>query len=388
MFDYVIVGAGLAGCVLAERLASQRGAKLLLIEKRSHIGGNCHDRYDEHGVLVHQYGPHLFHTSNAEVFHYLSGFTDWIEYQHRVLAVVDGRKVPLPFNLNSLHRVFPRTMAISLESKLIGHYGFDVKVPILELRKQEDTELKYLADFIYHKVFLNYTVKQWACSPEEIAPEVTARVPIFISRDDRYFQDKYQVIPRHGYTHLFENLIDHPGIKLMLNTDYREIVRLDTDTGRIQCFGQPFAGHLIHTGMIDELFDHRFGELPYRSLKFQFEHMAMDRYQEVTTVNYPEDYDFTRITEFKHITGQRIPGTTIVREFPQDYDRLDAQRNIPYYPVFQEDNLKRYQRYADFARKFSHVTLVGRLAEYRYFDMDDIVARALEVYRTRFGNGT
>ncbi len=387
MFDYVIVGAGFAGCVLAERLASRRKGNILLIEKRSHIGGNCYDHYDDQGILVHKYGPHLFHTSNAEVFHYLSRFTDWIEYQHRVLAVVDGRKIPLPFNLDSLHRVFPASMARSLENKLIGHYGFDVKVPILELRKQADEELKYLADFIYNKIFLNYTVKQWACSPEEISPEVTARVPVFVSRDDRYFQDKYQVIPRHGYTRLFENLIDHPDIKLMLNTDYREIVRLDADSHRIRCFGHPFEGQLIHTGMIDELFDHRFGELPYRSLKFQFEHLAGDRFQEVTTVNYPQDYDFTRITEFKHITGQRVPGTTIVREYPQDYDRLDARRNIPYYPVFQEENLERYRRYAEFARRFPNLTLVGRLAEYRYFDMDDIVARALEVFQDRFGNG-
>ncbi len=387
MFDYVIVGAGFAGCVLAERLASRRKGSILLIEKRNHIGGNCYDHYDDEGILVHKYGPHLFHTSNAEVFHYLSRFTDWIEYQHRVLAVVDGRKIPLPFNLDSLHRVFPASLAQSLENKLIGHYGFDVKVPILELRKQADEELKYLADFIYNKIFLNYTVKQWACSPEEISPEVTARVPVFVSRDDRYFQDKYQVIPRHGYTRLFENLIDHPDIKLMLNTDYREIVRLDADSHRIRCFGHPFGGHLIHTGMIDELFDHRFGELPYRSLKFQFEHMDTDQFQEVTTVNYPQDYDFTRITEFKHITGQRVPGTTIVREYPQDYDRLDARRNIPYYPVFQEENLERYRRYAEFACRFPNLTLVGRLAEYRYFDMDDIVARALEVFQNRFGNG-
>ena len=387
MFEYIIVGSGFAGCVLAERLASEEHARVLLIEKRNHIGGNCYDQHDEHGLLVHKYGPHLFHTSNAEVFHYLSRFTSWIEYQHRVLAVVDGQKVPLPFNLNSLHRLFPRSMAESLEQKLIGHYGFDVKVPILELRKQEDAELKFLADFIYHKVFLNYTVKQWACSPEEIAPEVTARVPIFVSRDDRYFQDKYQVIPQHGYTRLFENLIDHPNIKLMLNTDRREILQIDPDSRQIRCFGQPFSGHLIYTGMIDELFDYRFGELPYRSLKFQFEHVNTDFFQEITTVNYPEEYDFTRITEFKHITGQPVPGTTIVREFPQDYDRLDSRRNIPYYPVFQEENLKRFQQYFEFAQKFPRLTLVGRLAEYRYFDMDDIVARALEVYRTQFGKG-
>ncbi|BCX87969.1 UDP-galactopyranose mutase [Methylomarinovum tepidoasis] len=388
MFDYIIIGAGFAGAVIAERLASERNASVLLVEKRPHIGGNCYDRYDDHGVLIHEYGPHLFHTSNAEVFHYLSRFTDWIEYQHRVLAVVDGQKVPLPFNLNALHRLFPASLADSLERKLIKRYGFDIKVPILELKKEEDPQLKFLADFIYNKVFLKYTVKQWACPPEDIAPEVTARVPVFISRDDHYFQDKYQVVPKHGYTRLFERLLGHPNIKLLLNTDYREILRLDFDTAEIQLFGQSFSGHLIHTGMIDELFDYRFGELPYRSLKFRFEHLPQDLFQEVTTVNYPENYDFTRITEFKHITRQKLPGTTIVREYPQDYDRLKNGRNIPYYPIFKDENTARYRQYANFARRFPKITLVGRLAEYRYYDMDDIVARALEVYRTRFATQT
>ncbi|MCU7877107.1 MAG: UDP-galactopyranose mutase [Candidatus Thiodiazotropha sp. (ex Lucinoma borealis)] len=384
MIDYIIVGAGFAGTVLAERLASQNNKKILIIEKRKHIAGNCYDHYDEQGVLVHKYGPHLFHTDNAEVFKYLGGFTSWLNYQHEVLALVDGQKIPIPFNLNSLKQLFSPSLASSLEKKLIERYGFDVKVPILELRKEEDKELKYLADYIYRKIFANYTAKQWGCTPEEIDPEVTARVPVFISRDNRYFQDKYQAVPKHGYTRLFTNLLDHDNIKLLLNTDYKDVLSFDSKTGEITIFGQPFSGQLIYTGMIDELFDWRFGELPYRSLQFDFEYFNQASYQQATTENYPDNYDFTRITEFKHLTRQEISGTTIVREFPQDYDRKDTHKNTPYYPMLKDENRQRYEQYYELSQKFDHLTLVGRLAEYRYYDMDDIVARALEVYKEHF----
>ncbi|HHJ40172.1 MAG: UDP-galactopyranose mutase [Methylothermaceae bacteria B42] len=386
MFDYVIIGAGFAGSVMAERLAKVLNKRVLIVEKRQHIGGNCYDFYDQYGVLVHKYGPHLFHTSNKKVFDYLSQFTEWIEYHHRVLVVVDGNKVPLPFNLNSLRLLFPESMASSLETKLIERYGFDVKVPILELKKEKDKELHYLADFIYRKIFSNYTAKQWACTPEEISPEVTARVPVFISRDDRYFQDKYQAVPRQGYTKLFENMISHENIKLMLNTDYKEILHLNLDSGKMELFGQNFNGHVIYTGMVDELFGYRFGELPYRSLKFDFEHLSKEYFQEVTTINYPENFDFTRITEFKHITKQEIRSTTIVREYPQDYDRLSSSKNIPYYPVFNDGNMDKYKLYQEFSKKFSNITLIGRLAEYKYYDMDDIVAQALELFQSDFCN--
>lgn len=386
MFDSIIVGSGFAGSVLAERLASQENKKILIIEKRNTVAGNCFDCFDEHGVLVHKYGPHLFHTDNTEVFNYLGKFTKWKGYQHEVLALVDGQKIPIPFNLNSLNMVFPRSLASSLERKLIDKYGFDVKIPILDLIKEDDDELKYLADFIYKKVFANYTSKQWGCSPEDISPEVTARVPVFISRDNRYFQDRYQAIPQSGYTQLFTNMLDHKNIKILLNADYKDVLSFDPDSGAINLFGLPFSGDFIYSGMIDELFGWRFGELSYRSLQFDFEHLKQDFYQQATTENYPDNYDFTRITEFKRMSGQNIQGTTIVREFPQDYDRTESGKNTPYYPILNDENGKRYKQYFELSQKYNNLTLVGRLAEYRYYDMDDIVARALEVFRDKFSN--
>jgi UDP-galactopyranose mutase len=384
MFDTIIIGAGFAGSVLAERLATQKNKRVLVIDKRRHIGGNCYDCFNDQGVLIHQYGPHLFHTNNKPAFDYLSQFTQWKQYQHEVLAFIDGQKVPVPFNLNSLHALFPKSLADSLELKLIDEFGYGVKIPILELRKVDDSELKLLADYIYDKIFVNYTAKQWGKKPEDISAEVTARVPVHISRDNRYFQDKYQAIPKHGYTRLFENMLNHPNISLMLNTDFNDVFNLDFKTGSMRFMDTPYIGQLIFTGLIDELFDSQFGELPYRSLDFQFEHLETEQYQEKTTINYPNDYDFTRITEFKHISQQTVSGTTIVKEFPQDFDRNDPKKNIPYYPVFTPENKEKLDRYLSFSKQFKNITLVGRLAENRYYDMDDIVARALQVYTDKF----
>jgi len=384
MFDTIIIGAGFAGSVLAERLATKKNQRVLVIDKRQHIGGNCYDRFDDHGVLIHQYGPHLFHTDNKQVFDYLSEFTQWQPYQHEVLAFIDGQQVPVPFNLNSLHALLPESLAQSLELKLIERFGYGKKVPILELREIDDAELKFLADFIYEKIFVNYTAKQWGKKPEDISPEVTGRVPVFVSRDNRYFQDKYQAVPAHGYTRIFENMLNHSNISVMLNTDFKDVFNLDLESGAMQLLGSEFKGELIFTGLIDELFEGRFGELPYRSLAFQFEHLSCDQYQAKTTINYPNDYDFTRITEFKHISQQAISGTSIVKEFPQNFERNNPQKNVPYYPVFTEENKAILGRYLDFSEKFDRVTLVGRLAENRYYDMDDIVARALNVFADKF----
>ncbi|PKM12579.1 MAG: UDP-galactopyranose mutase [Gammaproteobacteria bacterium HGW-Gammaproteobacteria-3] len=384
MYDTIIVGAGFAGAVLAERLASQKQQRVLVIDKRRHTGGNCHDSYDGHGVLVHRYGPHLFHTSNRAVFQYLSQFTDWHHYEHSVLAYIDGQKVPVPFNLNTLSALFPASLAQSLENKLIGRYGYGTKVPILTLRAEDDPELKFLADFIYDKMFVNYTAKQWGCKPEDIAPEVTARVPVHISRDNRYFQDAYQALPKHGYSKLFDALLDHPAISVLLNTDYKQVLTIDFEREAMTAFGAPFNGNLIYTGPIDELFGYRLGSLPYRSLQFQFEHFNEAFFQEATTVNYPNNHDFTRITEFKRASGQKVDGTTILKEFPQDYDPQDSTRNIPYYPVFTDNNTALYRQYRALAESFGRLILVGRLAEYRYYDMDDIVERALQVFADEF----
>ncbi len=383
MFDYIIIGAGFAGSVLAERLAS-RQKRILVIDKRRHIGGNCYDCFDTQGVLIHQYGPHLFHTDDKVVFDYLGQFTEWRNYQHHVLAFIDGQHIPAPFNLNAIDQLFPHVLAQSLTAKLLATYGYGKKVPILELRHQNDADLKFLADFIYDKLFVNYTAKQWGLKPEEISPEVTGRVPVHVSHDNRYFQDRYQAVPKYGYTKIFENLLKSPSISLLLNTEFKSVMDFDQESGALTLLGSPFKGELIYTGMIDELFDYRFGELPYRSLRFDFEHHLMEQFQTVTTVNYPNDYDYTRITEFKHISGQKITGTTVVKEFPQDFDRLDAGKDIPYYPIFTDTNAQKYDQYKVHAEQFKHITLVGRLAENRYYDMDDMVARALQVFNDKF----
>ncbi len=374
MFDSIIIGAGFAGAVAAERLVSKGGGKVLLIEKRPHIGGNCYDSVDDNNIMVHRYGPHLFHTDNRSVFEYLSRFTGWHYYRHTVRAHIDGQNVPVPFNLNSIRMVFPEQVAASMEEALSAAYEYGSKVPILELRKSANPNLRRLANYIYNKVFAGYTAKQWGMSPEEIDPSVTARVPVAVGRDDRYFGDCYQAVPSKGYTSLFGKLIAHPDIKLILNTDFSEIGGIGEDGFRL--FGEPFKGRVIYSGMIDELFGYRYGELPYRSVKMEFESLECDRYQECGTVNYPNDYDFTRITEFKHIHPSTSDRTTVLREYPTAYRRGE---NLPYYPVFTDANRGKYEQYRKCAEQYGNLVLLGRLAEYRYYDMDDIVAKALEI---------
>ena len=380
MFDFIIVGAGFVGSVLAERIASVLNKKVLIIEKRNHIGGNCFDYRDENGIIVHKYGPHLFHTNYKEVFDYLSNFTDWEIYHHRVLAFVDGKKVPIPFNLNTLYEVFSKPLAERLENKLLSKYKYSSKVPILELQKENDKYLKFLAEFIYDNIFKNYTAKQWGLKPEEIDPEVTARVPIYISRDNRYFTDKYQVVPRDGYTKTFERMLKHPNIKIMLNTDFKEVLTVDFENKKIYFMGQQFKEKVVFTGMIDEFFKFKYGYLPYRSLDLKFETLDKEYFQEAPVVNYPNDYDFTRITEFKHIHPVSQKKTKILLEFPKAYQ---SGRDIPYYPFFTEEAQEIYNKYKEEAKKFDSLILVGRLAEYKYYDMDDATKRALEVFEEK-----
>lgn len=380
MFDYVIVGAGVAGCVIAERIANFLDKKVLIIEKRAHIGGNCYDYYDENGILVHKYGPHIFHTNMENVWQYLSLFTEWYNYQHHVLGFIDGYNVPIPFNLNSLHQLLPENLAKKLEIKLIEKFGYDVKIPILELKSFNDKELKFLANFIYDKVFLNYTKKQWGMEPEDLDPSVTARVPVYISKDNRYFQNKYQGLPKNGYTKLFENMLSNENINVKLGTYFKEVMSFNYDDNKFILFGEEFEGKLIYTGKIDELFNYEFGELPYRSLDFEFENLNQEYYQEVGTVNYPNDYDFTRITEFKHLTGQKINDTTIVREYPQEYVK---ETNIPYYPIPKKENHDIYKKYRTVADQFDDLILIGRLAEYKYYNMDELVAVALKMFKEK-----
>lgn len=379
MFDAVIIGAGFAGAVIAERLASQQNKKVFLVDKRQHVGGNCYDYKDDNGIIVHKYGPHLFHSNLRHVWDYLSQFTEWDIYQHKVLACIDGKPVPIPFNLNTLYEVFPDSMARRMEEKLLDEYEYNSKVPILKLKQSTDKDLQFLADFVYEKIFLHYTMKQWGMKPEEIDGAVTARVPIFIGRDNRYFNDEYQGVPKKGYTDIFNNMLNHPNIKLMLNTSAKEILELTDD--KIKLMGMPFDGKVIYTGLLDDLFDYKFGELPYRSVDMRFESIPKKDYQDVATVNYPNNYEFTRITEFKKVHYADVPNTTILKEYPQPYKRGE---NTPYYPIFTEKNQEMYAKYADEAKKYNQLILVGRLAEYRYYDIDDMVERALQIYENEF----
>jgi len=378
MFDYVIVGAGFAGSVVAERIATKLNKSVLIIEKRNHIGGNCFDERNEYNILIHRYGPHIFHTNNKELVDYLSNFTSFDIYFHKVMGMVDGVEIPIPFNLNGLYKIFPYSFALELEKKLISHFGFGKKVPILELKNHKDKDLKLLSNFIYKNIFLFYTQKQWGLSPEDIDKSVTSRVPVVINRDDRYFDDKYQFIPSHGYTHIFKNMLKNKNISLMLNTDYKKILNISKE--KITLFNNNFYGKVIFTAQIDELFNYKFGELSYRSIKTEFETFDKDYFQKVSVINYPYNYDFTRITEFKHIHKNNLNKTTILKEYPQRYI---IGKNIPYYPLFTKKEQERYNKYYKYSKKVNNLILLGRLAEYKYYDMDDIIERALYIFKTR-----
>ncbi len=358
MFDYLIVGAGFAGSVLAERLASEAGKRVLLCDKRPHIGGNAYDYYDEEGLLVHRYGPHIFHTNSREVFAYLSRFTSWRPYEHRVLASVDGQLVPIPINLDTVNRLY----GLSLTSFQLEEFFGSVAEKVPEVRTSEDVVVSRVGRELYEKFFRGYTRKQWGLDPSELDAAVTARIPTRTSRDDRYFTDTYQVMPRHGYTRMFERMLAHPNIKLMLNTDYRELRGV-----------LPYR-ELIYTGPVDAFFDNCFGKLPYRSLEFQHQTVNQRRFQVVGTVNYPNDNPYTRVTEFKHLTGQEHKKTSLVYEFPR-------AEGDPCYPIPRPENTALYRRYQALAEGQQGVHFVGRLATYKFYNMDQVVAQALTLYK-------
>lgn len=374
MYDVLVIGSGFAGAVVADKLAREADKKILILEKRDHIGGNCYDKYDEHGILIHQYGPHIFHTNISEVYQYLSKYTEWYDYDHEVVAKVNGEHIPVPFNLNTLQMAYP-DKADELREKLISVYGMGSKVPILELRKSEDKDIQSIADYVYENIFLRYTMKQWGQKPEDISPEVTGRVPVVISEDNRYFQDTYQGMPLHGYTPLFEKMLDHHNIEVRLSCDAKEHIEFKADG--IYLDGQLFSGDIIYTGALDELFDCKYGRLPYRTLNFDFQYMDTDSFQPKAVVNYTVDQDFTRITEYKKLTGQEVMGTTIMREYPLAYTGQDGQ--IPYYAIINEENMALYNRYVELVAKYDNFKLLGRLAEYKYYNIDGIVDKALKL---------
>ncbi len=355
MFDYVIVGAGFAGSVVAERMARCFNKKVLVVDRRNHIGGNAYDHYDSSGLLVHRYGPHIFHTNSEQVFQYLSQFTQWRSYEHRVLASVDGKMAPVPINLDTINIL----CGVKLKSEQEAEAFLASRAePRATIRTSEDVVVSRVGRELYEKLFRNYTRKQWGKDPSELEALVTARIPVRTNRDDRYFTDRYQAMPRNGYTQMFENMLDHRNITLSLGCDYRDLKKSTK------------YGELIYSGPVDEYFDHRFGHLPYRSLEFKHKTFNQPFLQPVAVINYPNDHDYTRITEFKHLTGQSHRQTSVVYEYP-------ANEGDPYYPVPTPENGLLYKRYAELAATTKDVHFVGRLATYRYYNMDQVVAQAL-----------
>ena len=371
-FDCIVVGAGLAGATVAEQLANKYSQNVLAIESRFNVGGHCYDKLGKSGIPLHMYGPHLFHTDNSKVWTYLSHFTDWDMYEHRALVVIHGEKVPVPFNFVSLEALFPPALAERIESKLLDIFGFDRKINILDLRSKHDEDLELLANFIYKNVFEQYSLKQWGFKPEQMDADVVGRIPVVLNYDSRYFQDRYQAVPREGYTQMITNMLSNKRIKVMLGTNFMDIAHLQE--GKVYIMGQEFRGSVYYTGKVDELAGFVFGLLPYRSLKLQFERINVEYFQEVAQVNYPNQYDFTRITEFKHIQPSESKDTVILKEYPLEHVHGE---NDPFYPVFNKESRERYEKYAELLQQYKQIILVGRLAEYKYYDMDDVVARAL-----------
>jgi UDP-galactopyranose mutase len=357
MFDWLVVGAGFAGSVLAERIATQRGESVLIIDRRSHIGGNAYDCYNDAGILIHRYGPHIFHTNAQPIVDYLSQFTGWRPYEHRVLSAVDGKLLPIPINLDTINRLYH----LNLNSEQLEEFFASRREIVEEVKTSEDVVVSTIGRELYEKFFRGYTRKQWGVDPSQLSKSVTARVPTRTNRDDRYFGDSFQCMPAHGYTRMFERMLKHPKIKIMLQADYREIRE-----------SIPFK-RLIFTGPIDEFFDWKLGRLPYRSL--HFEHLTLDQkqFQPVAVVNYPQTEDYTRITEYKHLTGQQHSQTSLTYEYPTDV-------GDPYYPVPRAENEALYKQYQILASARPDVWFVGRLATYRYYNMDQVVGQALATF--------
>ncbi|SOT94757.1 UDP-galactopyranose mutase [Xanthomonas arboricola pv. fragariae] len=359
-FDYLIIGAGFAGSVLAERLAAGLGKRVLVVDRRPHIGGNAYDFHDDAGVLIHRYGPHIFHTNAQRIVDYLSNFTQWRPYEHRVLAQVGEQQVPIPINMTTLNRLYG--LQLTTEEDAAAFLASRAE-PVANIQTSEDVVINQVGRELYETFFQGYTRKQWGLDPSQLDKSVTSRVPTRTNDDDRYFTDTFQQMPLHGYTRMFERMLDHPNIKVMLNTDYREIRdELDYD-------------QLVYSGPVDEYFDYCYGKLPYRSLRFEHSTVDQEHFQSVATVNYPaEDVAYTRITEYKHLTGQQHPRTSLTHEYP-------SAEGDPYYPIPRAENAELYRRYERLAAETPNVTFLGRLGTYKYYNMDQVVGQALALFK-------
>lgn len=362
----LVVGCGFAGATMARLLAEQVNYRVLLIDRRSHLAGNAYDYRDQNGITIHKYGSHIFHTKSRRVWQFISRFTNFNTYQHRVVAMVDGIEVPVPFNLESLRLCFPPTLADRLERQLLERFDYGVQVPVLDFMQCQDTDLRFLAQFVHDKIFRDYTSKQWGTPPEKTDAAVTARVPVRISRDSRYFTDPYQGIPSLGYTETVRRMIEHPNIELRLGTDYAE-VRSEANS----------FSHIFYSGSIDEYFNYQLGELPYRSERIELEEYAFPYYQSRAVVNFPSDYDFTRIHEYKYYLNEQCPYTVIAKEYPEAFCRGKNER---FYPIASESAEALYKAYTDLAQASPQLHFLGRLGDYRYYNMDDAIARAMQLF--------
>lgn len=356
-YEYVVVGAGLAGLTIAERVANVLGVKVLVIEKRSHIGGNVYDSYNEDGILIHNYGPHIFHTNDKTVYDYLSQFTKWNDFWHCVLTYVDGNLIPMPITVETINRLYNMNLSCDEVEEFLKKKAIDIP----EIKTSRDVALSKVGEDIYQKFFENYTKKQWGIDPGEIDTSVISRIPIRYNRDTRYFNDRYQGMPKHGYTKMCEAMVKNKNVKLLLNTDYKEVLSDIT------------YDKLIYTGPTDYFYDYKHGKLSYRSIDFEFETFDLATYQEAPVVNYPNDYDFTRITEFKQMTWQEHKKTTILKEFP-------CAEGEPYYPFPTKECKAQFALYQEEMEKETKVYFLGRLAQYRYYNMDAVIGEALHLF--------
>ena len=359
----LVIGCGFSGATIANLIADKHNEKVIIIDKKNHIGGNCYDYLDSNGIMIHKYGSHIFHTQSETVWNFIKQFADFNQYMHKVYAVIDGIFTTIPFNLSSLYDIFPMSIANKLESKLLEKFEYNSKIPILKFKEQEDKDLQFLADYVYEKVFLQYTAKQWNILPTQVDSAVTARVPILISKDTRYFQDKYQGIPLNGYTALIKKMITHPNIEIRLGQDYKNV-------------NEQFD-RIFYWGSIDEYFDYEYGALPYRSVKFKFEEFAQEFYQKNSVINYPCNYDFTRIHEYKYYLNNQSGQTVIAKEYSENFE---IGKNERYYPIPTEENIALYNKYLKKAKGLKNTYFLGRLGDYKYYDMDKAIKRAIELY--------
>lgn len=381
-FDYIIVGAGITGITAAEELSNVLDKKVLLIDKRDHIGGNCYDYFNEEGNLVHKYGPHVFHTNNTQVYNYLSLFTRWNNYSHKILFKYNDTLVPIPFNFISIDKSLS-SYAEEIKIALIEEYNINDKIPIEKLRNSDNEYLKKLGNHIY-QIFSEHFKKLYQITDEEVNEFVEKMFPFRMSYDCRYYTTMYQVEPTHGYTNMFKNMLSNHNITVLLNKDYNEIIKIDFENNKIYYEDEEFKGHLIFTGMIDEFFKYKYGELEYNSLIYENELINESTFQDNSIIYYPNKYHFTRVTDFKYLSGNIMNTTVVQFEYPVKYDRKDKEQNIPYYPIDLKRNKEVYEKYHKLSDDFLNVTFIGRLAEYKLLQMDECVEKVLNLINSKF----